>query len=190
MDGRVEVPAVAVHDVVRVPGVRRLHDEHRRGAEPARTGGRTARSRLRPRSGARRSRRSPSSSRGDLHEPAALPRRRRASAALSSVCRTCACPSRAQPGPACLRPRPGRSGAWRGSVSPPRLSTRLGRARSCGPEAGEQRRGAGMTGAEHDAEDDCRCSATATLDARLAAGRRRCGAMFMPPPSEAAPTAL
>ena len=36
VDGRVQVPAVAVEGVVRVPRVRRLDHEHRRRAEPLR----------------------------------------------------------------------------------------------------------------------------------------------------------
>ena len=199
--GGVEVPAVAVDDVVRVPRVRRLHDEHGRRAEPARAEderrvvGVNAPGQAGDVVPAR-----PGRAEADVYEPASgCPTGGAPAAARSPACRTCACPSRARlPGPACRRHRPGRSGAWRGSCRPPPISRRRpGRARSCAPRS---RRAAGAVpawpGAEHEPEDDCdggddgyaaRAAARCRRDRgeRGRRSRRRYGAMVMAPPSAA-----
>ena len=114
VDRGVQVPAVAVDDVVGVPRVRRLDDEHRRGAEPARPEnerrvvGVSSPAQAGDVVAAR-----PSSSRGGRARASAPgPTAAAPAAAPSPACRTWPCPSRRRlRGRAFRRRRPGRSGA-------------------------------------------------------------------------------
>ena len=162
VDGRVEVPAVAVDVVVRMPRVGRLHDQHRRVAEPARAEDEWGVIGVRaPAQAGHVGPARPVRAETDVHEPAPASRRtthllRRGHRLAERVL---------VPAGGGRRARRARGagleelerGAVRGAPADVQYGDLAGRvtARS---EAREQRRGSGTPSAEHDPEDDCDCS--------------------------------